>query len=92
MNTAIKATVPISDSAAKILEKMIFDFDRSQAARFKKLNGATRDIAAVGIVRHLRSCQRMNVPPDASAVREIIDDALSGRRVWAMTGDDRKKF
>jgi hypothetical protein len=31
----------------------------------------------------LRACDRMDVNPDTSAVREIIDDALNGRRVFA---------
>jgi hypothetical protein len=30
----------------------------------------------------------MDVNPDASAVREIIDDALNGRRVFAETSND----
>ena len=33
---------------------------------------------------------RMDVNPDTSAVREIIDDALNGRRVFAETADDRR--
>ena len=31
----------------------------------------------------LAACDRMDVNPDISAVREIIDDALNGRRVYA---------
>jgi hypothetical protein len=31
----------------------------------------------------------MDVNPDASAVREIIDDALNGRRVFAETSNDQ---
>jgi hypothetical protein len=38
-------------------------------------------------LRHLRACDRMDVNPDTSAVREIIDDALNGRRVYAETHD-----
>jgi len=30
----------------------------------------------------------MDVNPDASAVREIIDDALNGRRVFAESVDE----
>ena len=41
------------------------------------------DIATEGIIRHLAACDRMDVNPDISAVREIIDDALNGRRVYA---------
>ena len=36
-------------------------------------------IASEGVIRHLRSCERMEVRPDTSAIREIIDDALKGR-------------
>ena len=43
------------------------------------------EIATQGILRHLRACDRMDVNPDTSAVREIIDDALNGRRVFAET-------
>ncbi len=47
------------------------------------------EIATEGIVRHLRACDRMDVNPETSAVREIIDDALNGRRVFAETGEQR---
>ena len=33
----------------------------------------------------LQACDRMDVNPETSAVREIIDDALNGRRVFAET-------
>ena len=59
--------------------------DHIQARRFSKLTGAPLDIATEGIVRHLRACDRMDVNPDVAAVREIIDDALNGRRVFAET-------
>jgi hypothetical protein len=45
--------------------------------------GVAAEIATEGIIRHLRACDRMDVNPDTSAVREIIDDALNGRRVYA---------
>ena len=59
--------------------------DHIQARRSSKLMGAPLDIATEGIVRHLRACDRMDVNPDVAAVREIIDDALNGRRVFAET-------
>ena len=59
--------------------------DHIQARRYSKLVGAPLDIATEGIVRHLRACDRMDVNPDVAAVREIIDDALNGRRVFAET-------
>lgn len=87
---------------SKELEKVTFDrhlplnerilrIDHIQARRYSKLNGVALDIATEGIVRHLRACDRMDVNPDTSAVREIIDDALNGRRVFAETGDDRQR-
>lgn len=59
--------------------------DHIQARRYSKLVGAPLTIATEGIVRHLRACDRMDVNPDVAAVREIIDDALNGRRVFAET-------
>jgi hypothetical protein len=70
------------------LQDRILQIDHIQARRFTKLNGAALDIATEGIIRHLRACARMDVNPDASAVREIIDDALNGRRVFAETSND----
>ena len=70
------------------LQDRILQIDHIQARRFAKLNGVTIEIATEGIIRHLRACARMDVNPDASAVREIIDDALNGRRVFAETSND----
>ena len=73
------------------LHERILRIDHIQARRYSKLHGATLEIATEGIIRHLKACDRMDVNPDASAVREIIDDALNGRRVFAETSDDRLK-
>lgn len=73
------------------LQDRLLKIDHIQARRFTKLNGPTLDIATEGILRHLRACDRMDVNPDTSAVREIIDDALNGRRVYAETSDDRQR-
>lgn len=70
------------------LHDRIMQIDHIQARRFSKLSGETLEIATEGIIRHLRACARMDVNPDASAVREIIDDALNGRRVYAETSND----
>lgn len=70
------------------LQDRILQIDHIQARRFSKLTGDTIDIASEGIIRHLRACAKMDVNPDASAVREIIDDALNGRRVFAETSND----
>jgi hypothetical protein len=67
------------------LDERILRIDHIQARRYSKLGGVTREIATQGILRHLRACDRMDVNPDTSAVREIIDDALNGRRVFAET-------
>ena len=70
------------------LQDRILQIDHIQARRFSKLTGDAIEIATEGIIRHLRSCVRMEVNPDASGVREIIDDALNGRRVFAETSND----
>ncbi len=70
------------------LQERILQIDHIQARRFSKLSGAAVEIATEGIIRHLRACAKMDVNPDASAVREIIDDALNGRRVFAETSND----
>jgi len=72
------------------LDERLLRIDHIQARRFSKLSGPTLDIATEGIMRHLRACDRMDVNPDTSAVREIIDDALNGRRVYAETADYRR--
>ena len=65
------------------LEERLKMIDHIQARRYSKLSGPALDIATEGILRHLRACDRMDVNPDVAAVREIIDDALNGRRVYA---------
>jgi len=72
------------------LSERLLRIDHIQARRFSKLSGSSLEIATEGIIRHLRACDRMDVNPDTSAVREIIDDALNGRRVFAETADDRR--
>ncbi len=72
------------------MEERLLRIDHIQARRYSKLSGTTLDIATEGILRHLRACDRMDVNPDISAVREIIDDALNGRRIYAETTNDRR--
>ena len=71
------------------LNERLLRIDHIQARRYSKLNGVPLEIATEGIVRHLKACDRMDVNPETSAVREIIDDALNGRRVFAETGEQR---
>ena len=70
------------------LQERVLQIDHIQARRLSKLTGDALEIASEGIIRHLRACARMDVKPDASAVREIIDDAINGRRVFAETSND----
>jgi hypothetical protein len=70
------------------LQDRVLQIDHIQARRLSKLAGDSLEIASEGIIRHLRACARMDVNPDASAVREIIDDAINGRRVFAETSND----
>jgi len=65
------------------LAERLQKIDHLQAKRFSKLSGTASEIAAEGIIRHLAACDRMDVNPDISAIREIMDDALNGRRVYA---------
>lgn len=69
------------------LNERLLRIDHIQARRYSKLIGVALEIATEGIVRHLKACDRMDVNPETSAVREIIDDALNGRRVFAETHD-----
>lgn len=78
------------DSKYIPLHDRLLRIDHIQARRFTKLSGGALQIATEGIIRHLRACDRMDVNPDTSAVREIIDDALNGRRVFAETSNDRR--
>lgn len=79
----------IGTAAVMSLEERLKKIDHIQARRYAKLSGLAREIATEGILRHLRACDRMDVNPDVAAVREIIDDALNGRRVFAESLDDR---
>lgn len=72
------------------LAQRIYQIDPIQGKRFSKLSGDALEIATAGIIRHLRACNRMDVPYDVSAIREILDDAGCGRRVFAVTNDDHK--
>ena len=72
------------------LNERLMRIDHIQARRFSKLTGMSLDIATAGIIRHLKACDRMDVNPETSAVREIIDDALNGRRVFAETQEQTR--
>ncbi len=77
-------------AAAKLmtLQDRILQIDHIQARRYSKLADDAMEIATQGIIRHLRACARMEVNPDASAVRDSIDDALTRRSVFAETSHD----
>ena len=83
-----KGEYKVAAARPMTLQDRVLQIDHIQARRFSKLAGDAMEIAAEGIIRHLRACARMDVNPDASAVREIIDDALNGRRVFAETSND----
>ena len=72
------------------LNERLLRIDHIQARRYSKLGGIALEIATEGIVRHLKACDRMDVNPETSAVREIIDDALNGRRVFADSGGEQR--
>lgn len=64
------------------LNEHIYKIDAGEARRFQKLSGAASEVAASGIIRHLRAGARASVQPCRSAVREIIDDAVAGKRFF----------
>ena len=61
----------------------LLEIDENQAKRFRRLTGNASEIAVEGIIRHFAACDRHNIRPDFRAVREIIDDALDGKRIYA---------
>ena len=67
------------------LERHLLTFTPVQFRRYNRLEGVSRAIATEGILRHLEACARLGVDADVAAVREIIDDALNGRAVYAET-------
>jgi hypothetical protein len=67
----------------KTLDEIIRELDPYLAKRLARLNGTPREIAELGIVRHLAACDRVAMQPDFRAVREIIDDALNGQAIYA---------
>lgn len=64
--------------------RMLEGIDIGQARRFKKLGKDAAVIAMKGISRHIRACRSMDINIDVSAIREIMDDALDGRKVYEM--------
>lgn len=76
---------------AAALADIINPVDPTQARRIRKLTGDSLDITIEGIQRHYHFCNKSGVNPDASAIREIIDDALLGKRVFDSTEDDESE-
>lgn len=74
--------------ASMTLADRILQIDHVQARRYKKLRGENLTIASEGIIRHLKACAKNDNSPDASAIREIIDDAINGKRVFAEVDND----
>lgn len=70
------------------LVEFLYIIDPVQAKRFTRLNGSSAKIAAEGIIRHVKACKHLQINPDISAIREIIDDAAFGRQVYMETDND----
>lgn len=86
--TAAQAATAAVSTESLSFREMLFRqrlaaIDGHQARRYASLTGTALAIAREGIVRHLTACARLEVPADANALREIIDDAVHGRRVYA---------
>lgn len=70
------------------LQEQIAILDPRQGERFSKIKGVPRNIAIEGIRRHFKACRKIGCNPDASAIREIIDDAMNGRRIYSEVNND----
>lgn len=66
----------------------ILAIDQIQARRYSGLTTSALLIADEGIIRHLRACGKNDSAPDVAAIREIIDDAIGGRKIFAETTND----
>lgn len=66
----------------------IENIDKRYVNRYQHLNESQKAIANAGILRHLRACRRVGCSPDANAIREIIEDAIVGKRVYDIINDD----
>lgn len=71
-------------SESLTLDERIKRLSLKEAKRYSKLTGTPNNIAIEGIIRHLAACDRNDIPADYRAVKEIIDDALNGKRIYAM--------
>ncbi len=63
-------------------EQMIDSIDSAQGRRFRLLRGEAKQIAIDGITRHFKACAKVGCSPDKGTLREVIDDAINGRRVF----------
>ena len=77
-----KVDDPMSETLT--LDERIKRLSPKEAKRYSKLTGTPNNIATEGIIRHLAACDRTEIPADYRAVKEIIDDALNGKRTYAM--------
>ena len=77
-----------SEKRPLTLRDRIYQIDPIQLRKFDKLKGVAQQIAAEGIIRHLKACDRMDVRPEPLSLREIMEDATVGRRIFAETNND----
>lgn len=70
------------------VQEILDDFDHIQARRYRNLEGRPKQIATAGIIRHIRATRRMNLALDSNAIREIIEDAIYGRAIFAQNDAD----
>ncbi len=72
--------------------RKLFELDRSQARRFARLTFNQQKIAVEGIIQHLRASKHNDSNPDIHAIKEIIDGAQIGQRVFDRTSNDETIF
>ena len=65
------------------LHELICEVSPKEGKRFAKLKGYRLQIAREGIIHHFRVCKKGKIEYDPAAIREVIDGALKGERVYA---------
>ncbi len=84
-----------AQSEVKYYQKMfskLLELDKIQARRFAKLTFHKQRIAVEGIIKHLRASKNNGNDPDVFAIKEIIDGAQIGKRVFDRTSNDEEFF
>jgi hypothetical protein len=85
--------VDFSQEVHMVKQKTLYDYilrvDKRQAERYARLDQAAQEIAAEGIIIHLRACNKSGLIGDEGSIREVIDGAIKGIRIYAEAENDQ---